>query len=193
MFLYFVGPQFACRNDCHFVAYNPLAAGLLTGKHLSNSNEEVREGRFRNNPNYMPRYYTSSNFTALDLIRSACQPYDVSLVDATYRWLIHHSALGDNDGILIGASSLSQLDENLRCCRHADADAVEGGGGGGGRLPQRLVDAIDEAWTAISSTARDDGGANGSGPFPYWRSYSSDMPGREDLDQGASYDALKAK
>jgi aflatoxin B1 aldehyde reductase len=49
-----------------------------------------------------------------------------------------------------------------------------------------LVDAIEKAWIIIS----DD---EASGPFPYWRSYSSDMPAREELDQGASYNALKAK
>jgi len=30
-------------------------------------------------------------------------------------------------------------------------------------------------------------------PFPYWRSYSADMPDKDNLDQGASYNAAKAK
>lgn len=165
------------KNNCSFVAYNPLAAGLLTGKHSASG--EVKEGRFKNNPNYMPRFYTPANFEALEMIRSACEDADISMVDASYRWLMHHSALGDGDGILIGASSMKQLEENLRCCSNAKDSQ-------GGKLPESLVGAIEKAWTIIS----DD---EASGPFPYWRSYSSDMPAREELDQGASYNALKAK
>ena len=37
-------------NHCSFVAYNPLAAGLLTGRHTSL--DDVQQGRFKDNPNY---------------------------------------------------------------------------------------------------------------------------------------------
>lgn len=162
-------------NDCSFVAYNPLAAGLLTGKHLASG--EVKEGRFKNNPNYLPRFYTPANFEAIGLIQSACDGAGISMVEAVYRWLLRHSALeaGDKceDGILIGASSMPQLEENLRCCSGAKDE-----------LPQPVLDAFDAAWEVILK----DGSA-----FPYWRSYSSDMPGKEQLDPGASYNAAKAK
>ena len=32
-----------------------------------------------------------------------------------------------------------------------------------------------------------------AGAFAYWRSYSADMPNREELPQGASYNAAKKK
>ena len=166
------------RNKCSFVAYNPLAGGLLTGKHSAATGEEVKDGRFKNNPNYLPRFYTSSNFRALEIIQCACEAADLSMVEATYRWLIHHSLLADGDGILIGESSLSQLEENLGCCVRAKGD--EGGDVKG--LPQDVVDAFEKAWQIIKR----DGDS-----FPYWRSYSSDMPGRESLDPGASYSASK--
>eukprot|EP00571_Detonula_confervacea_P012517 CAMPEP_0172307516 /NCGR_PEP_ID=MMETSP1058-20130122/8345_1 /TAXON_ID=83371 /ORGANISM="Detonula confervacea, Strain CCMP 353" /LENGTH=352 /DNA_ID=CAMNT_0013019697 /DNA_START=132 /DNA_END=1190 /DNA_ORIENTATION=+ len=170
------------NNDCGFVAYNPLAAGLLTGKHLASG--DVKEGRFKNNPNYLPRFYTPANFQALELIQSACKDADISMVEASYRWLLHHSALqgGEKDvggdGILIGASSNQQLEENLRCCGSKD--------GQDGKLPQHVLDAFEAAWEIISNDKT-------SGPFPYWRSYSSDMPGKESLDPGASYNAAKSK
>ena len=31
------------------------------------------------------------------------------------------------------------------------------------------------------------------GAFAFWRSYSSDQPGREQMDQGGSYQGTKAK
>lgn len=92
-------------NGISFVAYNPLAAGLLAGKHVTNDPKEVPQGRFKNNPNYLPRFYTPANFKAIDLIRQACESEKLSMVEATYRWLLRHSALTGNDGILLGASS----------------------------------------------------------------------------------------
>ena len=157
------------KNDCSFVAYNPLAAGLLTGKHKTVT--EVASGRFKDNQNYLPRFFTDPNFKAIELIRQACEKEGISMVEASYRWLLRHSALKPSDGVLIGASSLSQLDENLESC----AAAAEKG-----PLSKELLTAFDEAWNITKV-----------GSFPYWRSYSSDFPNREDLDQGASYTVKK--
>lgn len=158
------------KNGCSFVAYNPLAAGLLTGKHMS-AKGEVQKGRFKDNPNYLPRFYTDQNFQALELIRNACDKEGISMVEATYRWLLRHSALDEKDGVLLGASSIKQLDQNLSACRAAMEK---------GPLSDEVLKAFDDAWKLTSA-----------GAFPYWRSYSSDMPGRENLDQGASYSAAK--
>ena len=171
------------RYDCAFVAYNPLAGGMLTGKHAMNG--EVKDGRFKNNPNYLPRFYTSSNFRALEVIQRACETDGLTMVEAVYRWLTNHSALSEGDGILIGASSLAQLEENLGCCLRARGDV---GDGTKQRLSSQVVYAFEEAWKIMKCNGESDGG-----PFPYWRSYSLDMPGRDSLDQGASYNALKAK
>jgi aflatoxin B1 aldehyde reductase len=53
------------KNQCAFVAYNPLAAGLLTGKHTSTAT--VADGRFKDNGNYLPRFYTDANFRTVRL------------------------------------------------------------------------------------------------------------------------------
>lgn len=157
------------KQKCSFVAYNPLAAGLLTGKHKSR--DQVHAGRFKDNPNYLPRFYTDDNFAAVELIRKACETEGITMVEATYRWLLLHSALDENDGLLLGASSVAQLTQNLSAC----AAAVEKG-----PLSPQLLEAFEEAWKITAKAA-----------FPYWRSYSSDMPNRDSLDQGASYDAAK--
>jgi aflatoxin B1 aldehyde reductase len=160
-------------NGCSFVAYNPLAAGLLTGKHqrpTQNDGDEFLSGRFKNNPNYLPRFYTDANFDALDIIQNACAEEGITLLDATFKWLMRHSALTENDGILLGASSISQLDQNLDACEGAEGEV----------LSASVLKAFDSAWGVTEKSA-----------FPYWRSYSSDMPNREKLDQGASYSATK--
>jgi aflatoxin B1 aldehyde reductase len=152
------------------------AGGLLTGKHRDVGT--VAKGRFANNENYLPRFYTASNFEAVALIQRQCEEDGTSMVDATLRWLLCHSALdAETDGFLVGASSPAQLDQNLEACRKAAAASKEAE-----PLSPGLLDAFDRAW-----------GLTREGAFPYWRSYSSDMPDRENMDQGASYDASRAK
>jgi aflatoxin B1 aldehyde reductase len=161
------------ENGCSFVAYNPLAAGLLTGKHRRDG--EVIKGRFKNNENYLPRFYTDENFDAIDGIAAACTEANISMVDATFMWLLRHSALTGSDGVLIGASSMSQLEQNLDACAKAAVAECQG-------LPESVLQAMNSAW---------DDNISQKNPFPYWRSYSSDMPNRQSLDQGASYSAVK--
>ncbi len=59
---------FLRERNCKFVAYNGLAAGLLTGKHRQGT--DVLNGRFKNNENYLPRFYTESNFEAVRISAS---------------------------------------------------------------------------------------------------------------------------
>ena len=167
------------KHNCAFIAYNPLAAGLLTGKHIKpteggeDGDKAVMKGRFKNNQNYLPRFYTASNFEAVDVIRRACDEAGLTLVEATFKWLLRHSALTKDDGVLLGASSMAQLEMNLAACNAAAEEE--------GELDDSVVRAFDRAWDIT----------NGAGVFPYWRSYSADMPNRENLDQGASYSAAK--
>jgi aflatoxin B1 aldehyde reductase len=66
---------------------------------------------------------------------------------------------------------LEQLDQNLAACAAAHEK---------GPLPDSILEAFEEGWKLTKDAA-----------FPYWRSYSSDMPNRESLDHGASYNAAK--
>jgi len=157
-------------NSIAFIAYNPLAAGMLTGKHLPGA--APLAGRFKDNPNYLPRFYTEANFKATERIRAACAEQGLGMVPATYSWLLRYSVLdaSKGDGVLLGASSVEQFEENMAACA-APPD-----------LPPSVLSAFNEAWATCKE-----------GAFPYWRSYSQDQPGRESLDPGASYDAAKKK
>ena len=93
------------------------------------------------------------------------------MVAATYAWLLNYSSLTEDDGVLLGASSVDQLDACLDAC----ANLVD--------LPRNVQDAFDGAWDLTRPGA----------PFKYWRSYSADMPDRETRDPGAAYDAAKKK
>ena len=72
------------KHKIVFVAYNPLAAGLLTGKHVQEG--EVKKGRFKDNPNYLNRFYKPDLFEGLSLVRSACEEAGVSMVSCCHSY-----------------------------------------------------------------------------------------------------------
>lgn len=127
-------------NDClnyfglRFYAYNPLAGGLLTGRYTA-FEDAPTDGRFTHRPNYQKRYWKKSCFDAVALISRAAEKHGVSIIEATYRWLAFHSMLDEKrgDAILIGASKLSHLIQNM--------DAVKAG-----PLPEDMVEAFENAW-----------------------------------------------
>ena len=94
------------------------------------------DGRFTHRPNYQKRYWKKSFFDAVDLIREAAAKYGITTIEATYRWLAYHSMLDSErgDAILIGASKLSHLKQNM--------EAVQAG-----PLPEDIVAAFEEGWT----------------------------------------------
>ena len=81
-------------------------------------------GRFKDNDNYLPRFFTPSNFAAVDAIRCEIDKHDMTMIEATYRWLLCDSALTAHDGVLIGASTHDHLTSNLAAC---DKARKEGG------------------------------------------------------------------
>ena len=121
--------------NIRFYAYNPLAGGMLTGKHLSYE-EQPLKGRFARLQSYRKRYWKKSYFDAVNIVSNTCKEYKIAPVEAAYRWLANHSLLdySKNDGIIVGTSSMIQLEQNMAALHK-------------GELPQQLVDALDLAWT----------------------------------------------
>lgn len=135
---------FDCLNyyGLRFYAYNPTMGGLLTGKYKS-VEETPTDGRFTHRPGYQDKYWKKSNFDALDVIRDAIEPHNITMIEATYRWLAYHSMLDGNrgDAILIGASKIDHLVENMNTVKK-------------GPLPEDVVKAFDQAWTICRGVSR---------------------------------------
>jgi aflatoxin B1 aldehyde reductase len=117
-----------------FYAYNPMAGGLLTGRY-GKFEDAPTDGRFTHRPNYQGRYWKKSYFDAVNIIKGAAAKYGINTIEATYRWLAYHSMLnGDRgDAILIGASKLSHLKQNMETVKE-------------GPLPDDVVKAFENAW-----------------------------------------------
>ncbi|KAK1830832.1 NADP-dependent oxidoreductase domain-containing protein [Podospora conica] len=127
------------RYGLDVVVYNPLAGGLFSGK-IRSKDMVPAEGRFSDTAKsgrmYRDRYYRDSTFRALATVEKAVEGAGLSMVETALRWVVHHSGLkvkGGNDGVIIGVSSVQQLEENL--------DHLEKG-----PLPEEVVKALDEAW-----------------------------------------------
>ncbi|XP_029357266.1 aflatoxin B1 aldehyde reductase member 3 [Echeneis naucrates] len=130
-----------------FYAYNPLAGGLLTGKyHYEDKDGSQPAGRFFGNnwaAAYRDRYWKESHFHAIEVVQKALETVygkeKPTLTSAAMRWMYHHSHLkGERgDGVIIGMSSLEQLQQNL-------AAAEEG------PLDERVVTAFNEAWNLVA-------------------------------------------
>ena len=117
-----------------FYAFNPLAGGMLTGKH-KNFEDAPEPGRFSRLESYRKRYWKETYFDAVDEIRKACEFEQIPMAEAAYRWLCFHSLLDSSkgDGILLGASHLNQMSQNI-----SSTDK--------GALSRIIVEAMDTAW-----------------------------------------------
>ena len=65
---------------------------------------------------YRARYWNNAYFDALDILRPVASKLGVTEVECALRWMTHHSKLKGEfgDGIIIGASSPEQLEQNLK-------------------------------------------------------------------------------
>jgi len=160
-----------------FYVYNPLAAGLLTGKYKGIKDAEtLTQGRFsaefdisskdadapaiaipKGKTHLILRaaLFKEQLFKSLDIIAEACAKEKIPMAEASLRWLAHHSALKGHlhDGILFGASNPEQMTQNL-------------GSYEGGPLPSSVVAAYEDAWKVAQAEAQ-----------PYFRGYSDTMYG----------------
>jgi aryl-alcohol dehydrogenase-like predicted oxidoreductase len=90
--------------------YNPLAGGLLTGKQRYDSGP-LTGTRFDGNQMYLKRYWHERMFQAVEQLKSIAAASGRSLLELSLSWLWERPGV---DGIILGASRLEHLDENLR-------------------------------------------------------------------------------
>ncbi len=114
--------------------YNPLAGGLLTGKHDPDK-PPVAGTRFAikgEGPEYSERYWTAANFEALAQFKKTAGESGRSLPQFALAWTLSNKAV---TSVIIGVTSQKQLEENLGA-----ADA---------KLSAAELAACDEAWHRI--------------------------------------------
>jgi aflatoxin B1 aldehyde reductase len=129
-----------------FYEFNPLAGGFFTGRYSSLDDAPEEGSRFDPNKtqgqSYRNRYWKEPYFKALSSIKTVVEKHNLTLTEVALRWISHHSLLKREyeDAILIGASSLKHIEQNL-----VDLEK--------GPLPDDVVKALDEAWFEVQPYA----------------------------------------
>ncbi|OJT06071.1 Aflatoxin B1 aldehyde reductase member 2 [Trametes pubescens] len=132
------------KYGIRLVIYNPLAGGFFAGKVAAPDAQAPEGGRFdpssKMGQMYRARYFKNGFFDALNYLKPIAEKHQLRLTEIALRWCQHHSALTPEDGIILGASSVAQLKQNLK-----DSEK--------GPLPEDILKALDEARLIVGASA----------------------------------------
>lgn len=123
---------FIKAHNLSMTVYNPIAAGLLTGKHKPGAPAE--NTRFSNIATYYNRYWSDENFGAVEKLGKIAQETGISLLELAMKWCAQHEYV---TSVISGVSKLAQLEQNL--------SVVEGE-----PLSRDVLDACDEVWHSLA-------------------------------------------
>lgn len=118
-----------------FYAFSPLGGGILA-KPLSDIVNPAKGTRFDQMKVFGDIYLTDQITAQLKNVQLTCDAEGVPLMEATMRWFVHHSPLGEGDGVILGASTEQQIDRSLSACEK-------------GPLPESLRNAWEDMWSEI--------------------------------------------
>jgi len=115
-------------------AYNPIAGGLLAGKHTAGKPAE--NTRFANIQSYFERYWSDENFTAVENLSQIAKENGMSILELAMKWCAGHQ---DVTSVITGVSKLSQLEQNIA--------SVEGNA-----LSDDIMEACEKIWLSLAGT-----------------------------------------
>jgi aryl-alcohol dehydrogenase-like predicted oxidoreductase len=94
------------------IVYNPLAGGLLTGKHAGDAPPEpgTRFTLGASGDLYRERYWHNAQFEAVAALRDYCRRRDWNLATASVAWVLQQPGI---TSAIVGASRADQLDATL--------------------------------------------------------------------------------
>jgi len=128
--------SFSLRHGIRNIVFNPLAGGLLTGKHVFA--EGPAEGtRFGLRATYKDRYWAPEYFDAVEELRRIAADAGMDIVALVLRWLVQQPLV---HGVLLGASKVEHLEANLRALDGPPPDRA-------------TTDRIDAVWQLLRGPA----------------------------------------
>ena len=104
---------FTQQHPIHSTIYNPLAGGLLSGKH-ARTGETEKGSRFDKNRMYQGRYWSERFFDLVEDYRAVARDEGLDLVELSYAWLAGQPHVSS---ILVGPASIEHLDAALDGCQ----------------------------------------------------------------------------
>lgn len=122
-----------------FYAFSPLAGGMLA-KPIDSIIKPAKNSRFDAMPAFGGLFLHDIIIDELRKLTELCEKNELSIMEATMRWFMHHSPLGEPDGVIIGALSKSQIEASLRACEK-------------GSLSTEIARGFVNMWEAIKDKA----------------------------------------
>jgi L-glyceraldehyde 3-phosphate reductase len=108
------------REGIGCIPFCPLAQGLLTGRYLNGIPEDARAAR---DPRFLkPEHITEEKLGKLRQLNTLAQARGQSLAQLALVWVLRQPAITT---ALIGASKVSQLEENLAATRNVGLSSEE--------------------------------------------------------------------
>jgi aryl-alcohol dehydrogenase-like predicted oxidoreductase len=104
--------KFTSKHPIVTTVYNPLAGGLLTGKH-SRAAESQAGSRFENNRLYQGRYWNDATFDHVADLGAVAHEEKMSIGELAYAWVADRPGV---DAILVGPGSVQHLDFAIDAC-----------------------------------------------------------------------------
>ena len=103
--------QLCHQEGVGFIAFSPLAQGLLTSRYLDGIPDDSRmsKGKF-----LRPEMLTDELLEQLRLWNTEAAKQGQSLAEKALRWILDQQGV---TSVLVGASSTQQLEQNIRCIR----------------------------------------------------------------------------
>lgn len=112
--------QLANEYGCGFIAFSPLAQGLLTDKYLHGIPEGSRAAR---STGFLKReQVTEEKIAAVRRLNEIAQRRGQTLAQMALAWVLNHKHV---TSIIIGASSVHQLSDNLNTLHRLEFSAKE--------------------------------------------------------------------
>ncbi|KAI1767012.1 Aldo/keto reductase [Hypoxylon sp. FL1150] len=126
---------FLREHGITFNAYSPLGGGFLTGNLTKGTAENTRLTSAYGA--HFARWYDRPEFhDAVRALLRVVEPLGIKPSEAALRWVAYHSALGEADGIILGATKAEQLRQNLEDIKK-------------GPLPSEVLEVIAEIGRTI--------------------------------------------
>lgn len=126
---------FLRQYNMGLAVYNPIAAGLLSGKHSRSG--PAAESRLATNAGYNGRYWNEGNLDAVEQLTGIALEAGMSLLEFSLNWLAAHREV---DSIIVGASKYAHVVQNIDIVSNA------------GPVPEDLMKRCDEVWNGIKGS-----------------------------------------
>ena len=117
-----------------------MAAGFLTGKLVNNQHEGTRFGDSNPLGKAVQKLYGEEELNwAMRKFDTQVRSYNLTSLEVSIRWVAYHSALGSEDGIILGVSKTKQIRETVTMMRK-------------GPLPVEVLETVEDLWSTVKGS-----------------------------------------